>query len=51
MAEPHASDPNAAPMHHEIRERFASVHVTIAAALGILAIVAGVLFGILLAND
>ena len=45
------SDPNAAPMHHEVRERFAPVHVVIAATLGLTATVVGVVLGVVLVNN
>ncbi len=53
MADTHATseDPNAAPMHHDIKERFSQAQIALAVALGGIAIVAGVLFGLLLAND
>ncbi len=44
-------DPNAAPMHHDIRPDFTSAQVTIAAVLGVVAIVAGIVFGVALANN
>jgi hypothetical protein len=50
MADSH-DDPNAAPMHHDIRERFAMPHVILAYALGLVATAAGIIFGIVLAND
>jgi hypothetical protein len=49
MAEP--VDPNAPPMHHEIVEQFAPVHVWIAGFLGVVATVAGVVLGLILVND
>lgn len=49
MAE--AEDPNAAPMHHEIYERFTTIQIAIAVALGGIAIIAGIVLGLVLAND
>ncbi len=53
MAEAHGThdDPNAAPMHHEIVERFTRAQVAFCAALGGIAIVAGIVLGIVLSND
>ena len=53
MADSHgpAPDPNAAPMHHEIKERFSTVDVTICIVLGLAAIVAGIISGIIFVND
>lgn len=53
MADSHGTheDPNAAPMHHDIREHFATGHIVLAYALGLLATAAGIVFGIVLAND
>jgi hypothetical protein len=45
------SDRDEAPMHHEIQERFARLHVAVAAIAGLVAVVAGILFGVFLAND
>lgn len=49
MAE--TTDPNAAPMHHEIKERFSSAQVALAGFLGIAAIVAGLVLGMVLVNN
>lgn len=49
MAE--AEDPNAAPMHHEIVERFAAAQVAVAVGLGAIAIIAGIVLGLVLVND
>ncbi len=49
MAE--VTDPNAAPMHHEIVETFAGIHVVIALLLGVAATVAGIVLGLVLVND
>lgn len=51
MADSHAHDPNAAPMHQEIVENFGAVHMWICALAGSAAIVAGLVFGLLLIND
>ena len=45
------TDPNAAPMHHEIKERFANAHVAIAAAAGLAATAVGVILGLTLVNN
>ncbi|MBI5946528.1 MAG: hypothetical protein HY875_00125 [Chloroflexi bacterium] len=51
MADPHAQDPNAAPMHHEIKERFTNAQAAVSGILGAVAIIAGIVLGIVLAND
>lgn len=53
MTDTHATteDPNAAPMHHDLKERFSQAQIAFAVALGGIAIVAGVVFGLLFAND
>jgi len=51
MADSHAPDPNAAPMHHEIKERFTNAQAAIAGILGGVAIIAGIVLGIVLAHD
>jgi hypothetical protein len=45
------TDPNAAPMHQEVKENFAPVHVAICLFLGVAATVAGVVLGLTLIND
>lgn len=45
------TDPNAAPMHHDIQERFASFHVVLALFLGLAASAAGIILGVILVND
>lgn len=45
------ADPNAAPMHHDLKLDFTMAHAVIAATLGTVAIAAGIIFGIVLAND
>jgi hypothetical protein len=44
-------DSNVAPMHHDIQERFASWQVAVCVALGSIAIVAGIVLGLVLQND
>lgn len=52
MAEAHGhDDPEAAPMHHDIDERFTSFQIGAAAVLGVAAVVLGVVFGVTLANN
>lgn len=52
MADAHgADDPNAAPMHHEIHERFSSWQVAFCVVLGAIAIVGGLVAGLLVVND
>lgn len=52
MADSHgADDPNVAPMHLEVKERFTSLQVAIAVAFGGIAIVLGTVLGLVLAND
>lgn len=51
MAETHGhEDPNAAPMHHDIDERFTEFQIGAAGFLGVVAIVLGVVLGVTLAN-
>lgn len=53
MADTHGHgdvDPEAAPMHHDIDERFSSFQIAAAAVMGIGALVLGVVFGIVFAN-
>lgn len=47
----HAGDPGAAPMHGEIKESFSAAQVAFVASLGLIATVAGIVAGIVLAND
>lgn len=47
----HPVDPNTPPMHHDIVENFASVHVWLAGFLGIAATAAGIVLGLILIND
>ncbi len=53
MSETHATteDPNTAPMHHDIAERFSRLQIAFATAVGLVAIVAGVLSGLLFADS
>ena len=53
MADSHgpAPDPNAAPMHHEIKEQFSPVEVAICVVLGLAALVAGIVTGIIFVNN
>ena len=54
MADTHhgtPQDPNAAPMRQEVREKFATFQVAAAAVLGLIALGAGTVLGIVLAND
>jgi hypothetical protein len=51
MSEGHDADPNAAPLRQDIRTQFAAAQIAIVAAMGALAIVAGIVFGLLFAND
>ncbi len=44
-------DPNAAPMHHEIVEKFSNIHVAVALTMGIVATIAGIVLGLVLVND
>lgn len=45
------TDPNAAPMHHDVQEDFAPIHVWLAGLLGMAALVVGLVLGIILVND
>ncbi|MCC6382028.1 MAG: hypothetical protein IT304_05930 [Dehalococcoidia bacterium] len=49
MAE--TTDPDAAPMHHEIKERFSTAQVALAGFLGTAAIVVGLVLGLVLVNN
>ena len=51
LSDGHDVDPNTAPMRQDIRTQFTSAQMAIVAAMGILAITAGIVFGLLLAND
>jgi len=53
MAEAHGThdDPNAAPMHLEVVDTFTRAQVAFCAALGGVAIIAGIILGIVLSND
>ncbi len=56
MADSHGAhgetlDPNKAPLHQDIVENFAGIHVAIATVLGLAAAVAGIICGILIIND
>jgi hypothetical protein len=51
MADETQADPDAPPMHHDIVERFAPVHVWLAGLLGVIATVAGAILGVFLVND
>ena len=51
MDQNHAEDPNVASIHGDLREHFAVFYYVFAAVLGLGAVVAGIAFGILLAND
>jgi len=48
MAEP--IDPNAAPMHHDIHEKFAAIHIAICGMAGAAAVIAGIVAGVLVVN-
>lgn len=50
MADTH-DDPNAAPMHHEIQERFSTGAVVFCYLLAFVALVAGVVAGLTVVND
>ena len=47
----HAPDPNSAPMHSEVKSNFSALQVTIAVLLGIAAIAAGIVSGVVFANN
>jgi hypothetical protein len=52
MADSHANDdPNVAPMHHDIDEGFSSLQIGAAAILGVVAIILGIVLGVVLANN
>ena len=54
MADTHhdtPQDPDVAPMRQQVRERFATFHIAAATALGLIALAAGTVLGIVLAND
>lgn len=52
MADSHGEqDPNVAPMHLDVRFDFREWEVFVLGLLGTVAIAAGIVFGILLAND
>ena len=45
------TDPDAAPMHHDVREQFASFHVVLATFAGVAATIVGIILGLVLVND
>jgi hypothetical protein len=47
----HPPDPNAAPTHSEVRESFSQLDVVICVAVGLLAIAAGTICGIIFVNN
>ena len=51
MDQHNPADTNVAPTHLDVKERFTSLQVAICAALGTIAIVAGIVLGIVLQND
>ncbi len=53
MADAHATvaDPDAAPSHQDVRDRFSSWQVTLCLVLGLAAIAGGLVSGILFANN
>ncbi len=53
MADAHATvvDPDAAPPHQDVRDRFSSWQVTLSLVLGLVAIAGGLVSGILFANN
>lgn len=46
-----AVDPNAAPTHQDVRDRFSSWQVALCLVLGLAAIAGGIITGILFANS
>ncbi|HEY5476679.1 MAG TPA: hypothetical protein VIK11_08175 [Tepidiformaceae bacterium] len=53
MADAHATatDPNVAPPHQDVRDRFSPLQVTLCLVLGLAAIAGGIISGILFANN
>jgi len=52
MADAHGhDDPNAAPMHHDIQEKFSPGAVLFCYALAAIALVAGLVAGLTIVND
>jgi hypothetical protein len=52
MAEAHGhEDPNAAPMHHDIQERFSQGQEFFCYMLALIALVAGVVAGLTIVNN
>ena len=45
------ADPNAAPAHLEVREKFATGHVMLALAAGLVATTVGLVLGLTLVNN
>lgn len=45
------TDPNAAPMHHDVRDKFAGWQVGLAAVAGLAATVVGLVLGLTLVNN
>ncbi len=46
-----STDPNAAPMHHDVREKYASGHVMLALVAGLVATAVGLILGLTLVNN
>jgi hypothetical protein len=53
MSDAHATatDPNVAPPHQDVRDRFSPLQVTLCLVLGLAAIAGGIISGILFANN
>jgi len=53
MADSHGEhlDPNTSPLRQQVKEDFSAAAVSFAVALGVVAAAAGVILGIILAND
>lgn len=52
MADTHGSpNPDAAPMHHDLKEDFSPLQVAFVVGLGLVAAVAGLVLGLILVND
>jgi hypothetical protein len=45
------TDPNAAPTHLDVRDRFSSLQVTVAAVAGVVATIVGIVLGLTLVNN
>lgn len=51
MADAHSDDPNVAPLRQQVRTSFSGLQVMLLTAMGSVAIIAGIVCGIVFANN